>query len=288
MKRVLIIGSTGRIGRAVLTEFQPINTRLRALVRNPAGVYLPPDVEVSCGDLAVPQTLEKPLEDVDTVFLVWTAPPATIRSVLDLMLSRVRRIVFLSSPWQTRHPLFQAAQPNAISSIHAEIEGLIRASGIDWTFLRPGMFASNTKFWWAPQIRSGAATIRWPHAAALTAPIDDRDIAAVALRTLTEDGHEGREYVLTGPQSLTQSEQLSLIGEALGRRVDMQDISPDEARREWIPFFPSPVLEMLLKAWAAAIPQPALVTTAVEDITRNPARSFRQWALDHAADFRLR
>jgi len=153
------------------------------------------------------------------------------------------------------------------------------------TFLRPGMFASNALFWWAPQIRAGDV-VRWPHLAAPSAPIDERDIAAVGVRALCEDGHARAEYVLTGPQSLSQFEQLSTIGRVTGRSFRIEEMSPDDARREWATFWSASVINMLLDAWAAAIGLPAFVTSTFEEITGAPARTFREWATDHAPDFR--
>ena len=121
--------------------------------------------------------------------------------------------------------------------------------------------------------------------AAPTAPIDERDIAAVAVRALCEDGHAGAEYVLTGPQSLSQFEQISTIGDVIGRSLRMEEISPEEARRELLALMPAFVVNMLLDAWAAAIGQPALVTSTVAEITGAPARTFRDWATDHAEAF---
>ena len=147
------------------------------------------------------------------------------------------------------------------------------------------MFAANALCWWAPQIRAGDV-VRWPYLAAPTAPIDERDIAAVAVRALCEDGHAGAEYVLTGPQSLTQFEQISTIGGVIGRSLRIEEMSPDEARRELLAVMPAFVVNMLLDAWAAAIGQPAFVTSTVAEITGAPARTFRDWATDHAAEFR--
>ena len=118
--------------------------------------------------------------------------------------------------------------------------------------------------------------MRWPYADAPTAPIDERDIAAVAVWALCGEGHAGAEYVLTGPESLTQREQVSIIGNVIGRPLRMEEASPDEAN----------VPDMVLRAWSAAIGQPAFMTFAVEEITGTPARTFRQWVVDHAADFR--
>src|SRR5438105_696134 len=99
------------------------------------------------------------------------------------------------------------------------------------SIIRPGMFASNPLFWWATAIRA-EGVVRWPYGAAETAPIDDRDVAAVAARTLYQDGHAEGDYVLTGPQSLSQAEQVRIIGDVLGRRIKFEELSPDEFRAE--------------------------------------------------------
>ena len=147
------------------------------------------------------------------------------------------------------------------------------------------MLAGNALGWWASQIRAGDV-VRWPYADVPTAPIDERDVAAVAIRALCENGHAGAEYVLTGPQSLTHAEQVSTIARAIGRPLRFEEVSPDEWRRECVPSWPPTVVNMLLDAWAAASGQPAFVTSTVAGITGTPARTFLDWATDHAAEFR--
>ena len=128
--------------------------------------------------------------------------------------------------------------------------------------------------------------VRWPYPKSPTAPIHELDIAAVAARALCEEGYDRGDYVLTGPQSLTQLEQVSIIGEAIGRPLRFAEISPEEARNELSTLMPAPVAGMLLNAWAAGIGQPAFVTSTVADITGRPPRTFRDWVIDHAAEFR--
>jgi uncharacterized protein YbjT (DUF2867 family) len=284
VNRILLIGATGTVGRQVLSQLPATGVRLRALARSPHTPGLPPHVEVIRGDLTLPETLDACLAGINTVFLVWTAPPAAVAPALERIAKHARRIVFLSAPLKTPHPFFQ--QPNPAGALAAQIERLIETSGLEWTFLRPGMFAANALAWWAPQIRAGADVVRWPHAAAPTAPIHERDIAAVAVRALCEDGHAGAEYVLTGPQSLSQSQQLSIIGDVIGRPLRMEEISPEAARSELLALMPAAVVNMLLNAWAAAIGQPAFVTSTVAELTGAPPRTFRDWATDHAAEFR--
>jgi uncharacterized protein YbjT (DUF2867 family) len=278
---ILVTGATGRVGRQVVSRLLATDARVRALTRNPEAADLPPEVEVVRGDLTAPESLDRGLDGVETVFLVWTAQADAVPAAVERIARHARRIVFLSSPYQTPHPFFQ--QPNPLAALHAEIERLIKASGLRWTFLRPGMFAVNTLTWWAPQIRAGDV-VRWPYADAPTAPIHERDLAEVAALALLEAGHDGAEHVLTGPQSLSQREQVATIGEVIGRPLRFEEMSPEEARREWP--VPAPVVNMLLNAWAAALGQPALVTSTVAEITGRPARTFRDWVADHAGAFR--
>jgi uncharacterized protein YbjT (DUF2867 family) len=286
MNRTLVTGATGRVGRQVVSQLLAAGVPVRALCRNPHSANFPPEVEVAAGDLTLPATLSAPLDGIDSVFLVWCAPAAAVPSAIEEIARKARRIVFLSSPHQTNHPLFQGAQPNPMSRMHAEIERLIQASGLAWTFLRPGMFAANARAWWAPQIRAGDV-VRWPYSCAPTAPIHERDIAAVAVRALCDHRHAGLDYVLTGPQSLTQAEQVSTIGSVIGRSLRLEEIHPDEAQRELFAMIgmSASVTKMLLRAWAAAIGQPALVTFTVAAITGMPAHTFRDWALDNASEF---
>ena len=278
MNRILVVGATGNVGGQVVSQLADRGAQLRALARNPDAAQLPAQVEVVAGDLTIPETLDSGLDGVDSVFLVWTAPPATAAAVLERISKTARRIVFLSAPLKTAHPLFQ--QPNPSRAFAERVERLIEGSGLEWTFLRPGMFSANARHWWAPQIRAGDV-VRWPYLSVHTAPIDERDIAAVAVRALCENGHDKAEYVLTGPQSLSQFEQIETIGGVLGRALRIEEMPPDEARRELAAIIPG----MLLDAWAAAIGQPAFVTSTVAEVTGVPARTFLDWATDNATAF---
>jgi uncharacterized protein YbjT (DUF2867 family) len=291
MSPMLVIGSTGHVGSQVVTQLSDRGVRVRAMTRKPGSAHLPLQVEVAHGDLTLPETLEPVLNGVDSVFLVWTAPPTTFAQVLERIAQRVRRIVFLSAPLKTPHPFFQ--QPNATRVLAEQMEQSILASGLEWTFLRPGMFASNSAHWWGQQLRGGDL-IRWPYLDVPTAPIDPRDIAAIGVRALLEDGHAGAEYVLTGPESLTQREQISTIGSVLGRSFRIEEMTPDEARKELVSVMDwgmapatsvSAVIEKLLSAWGAAAGLPAFVSPTFAEITGFPPRTFREWACDHAGEF---
>jgi uncharacterized protein YbjT (DUF2867 family) len=280
---VLVTGATGRVGRAVVDQLIDAGVPVRALTHSSeSAAMLPANIEVVAGDLTVPESLDAGLRDVSAVFLVWTAPPETAPAVVERIATHTGRVVFLSAPHKTPHPFFQ--QPNPMAVLYANIELLIAAAGLESTIIRPGMFASNALSWWANPIRSGRV-VRWPYGAAETAPVDDRDVAAVAARALSQEGHAGGDYVLTGPESLSQAEQVSIIGDVLERRIKFEELSPDEFRSETEGSWPRPAVDMLLAAWAATMGRPAFITSTVSDILGSAPRSFRQWVADHATAF---
>jgi uncharacterized protein YbjT (DUF2867 family) len=143
MNRILVTGCTGNVGRQVVEQLAAAGARFRAMTRHPDAAGLPPQVEVMHGDLTVPETLDRCLQDIDTVFLVWVAPEAAVVSALQRIATHARRVVFLTAPLKTPHPFFQ--QPNPSRDLAERIERLIETSSMEWTFLRAGIFAGNAR-----------------------------------------------------------------------------------------------------------------------------------------------
>ncbi len=106
------------------------------------------------------------------------------------------------------------------------------------------------------------------------------------MRALAGEGHGKAKYVLTGPEALTQVEQVHTIGEAIGRPLRFEEIPPEAARQQMVGYLPPSAVNGALDAWARMVTEPEPVTSTVEDVTGAPARTFREWAIDHAGDFR--
>ncbi|WP_214410617.1 NAD(P)H-binding protein [Sphaerisporangium fuscum] len=276
----VVFGARGNVGRHVAAGLRAAGERVRVTSRDPSTAGFPPNIEVVAADLEHPATLPAALEGAEKVFLY--AKAAGAGGFVDAARSAgVRHVVLLSSA-SVVHP---DAERNPIAREHLAVERPIEDSGIGWTFVRPGMFATNTRWWWTASIRS-ENVVRVPYPEAQTSPIHEKDMAAVAVAALTRPGHAGRAYTVYGPQSLTLREQVRHIGDAVGREITFEVISPEEARVELGRTMPPIGVETILRAWAAGDGRPAPTSTVVEEITGRPAHTFAQWAADHADDFR--
>ncbi|SBW18133.1 SDR family oxidoreductase [Protofrankia symbiont of Coriaria ruscifolia] len=278
---ILVTGATGNVGRQVTSQLLNAGVPVRALTRDPDSARLPHGVDIVRGDLLTPDTVATAIHGAEAVFLMWPFPTAkSAPSVLDALKEHARRIVFLSSG-VVRDDLDK--QANSIGRRHADVERSIERSGMEWTFLRPHGFATNT-FSWAPQIRAGDI-VRGAYGAAAMTLLHELDIASVAVHALIENDHVGRRYVLTGPEILTQVEQVHILGDAIGRPLLWEEIPPDAARQQMLSWLPSSVVDVVLDGYAHMVTEPGPMTSTVEEITGVPARTFREWATDHVDDF---
>ncbi len=253
---MLAVGASGTVGRHVGLQLAATGVRARTLTPRA---------------LLDPQSLEAAAQGVGAVLLGWPFPTAEgAAEAVGVLAREVGRVVFLAS-----------ARPGPPEG---EIEAMLAGSGVRHTVLRAHGFAAALQ--WAEEIRGGGVVRGYGGAARLN-PVDERDVAAVAVRALVEDGHDGARYVLTGPESPTQAEQVGIIGRAAGRRVTWEEIPRESARRRLCAAGrPPAAVDGILDLVQARIAAPEPATTTVQDLTGHPARSFRAWAADHAALFR--
>lgn len=276
---IVVTGATGTVGRQVVQQLVERGVPARAVARDPASARLPSSAEVVRADLTDPGSLEPHLAEADAAFLVWpfTSPELAAgpgRRVVEALARHVPRIVYLSAEAAAGRP----------DSFWSTIERLIEGSGAAWTMLRPTGFAVNTLMW-ADQIRNGGV-VRWPYGAASRSLIHERDIAAVAVRALTEDRHAGQRYLLTGPETITQAEQVAVIGEVTGHLLRWEELEPQAARQHLLSAWGDPAfVDSALATWRGLTTRPEPVNRTVQEVTGVPARTFRQWAHDHRSDF---
>jgi uncharacterized protein YbjT (DUF2867 family) len=278
---VLVTGATGAVGRLVVGELLAAGADVRALTRTPDQAGLPTGVQVVRADLADPATLTADLfAGVESVF-VFPSGAALDGFVEAALAGGVERFVVLSSLAVSTH--FPRDIGSASQVHHLEVETAITSRTDRWTMLRPGTFANNLLSWAYPIKAAGRVTAPYIHSA--QTPIHEADVAAVAAIALTQPGHEGKIYELTGPQSLTRIEQVAAISSAIDREIAIDEISPEQFREEVSRFIPEDVIAMLLDYWSDTVTVPDVPMTTVQDVTGRPGRTLAEWAVDHRADF---
>lgn len=276
----VVFGARGNVGRHVAAGLRAKGEQVRSTSRTPDTAGLPPDAEVVAADLERPETLPAALEGAERVFL-YAKPDGIDGFVSAARSAGVRHVVLLSSG----SVQLGDAERNPIARMHGAVESALEKSGLEWTFVRPGMFATNAVALWQQAIRH-EGVVRLPYPDAQTAPIHEKDMAALAVTALTEPGHLGRAYPVWGPESLTLRQQVRYIGEAIGRDIAIETIPVEQARAELGKTLPAPAADAVLAGWKAGTTAPAQVSTIVEEVTGRPAHTFAQWARDHANDFR--
>lgn len=273
-QKILVAGATGTVGRQVVTELLARGHAVRALTRDPAKADFPAGVEVVRGDLTDPDSLVPALEGVTGVHLItfggaYFAPLETGPRILELARAAgVRRVTVLHGGEAT--PLEQAVRA---------------ADGLDWTVLMPVEFMGNALEWADGIVTAGE--VREPFVSRLSAMVHEGDIGAVAAVALTEEGHGRQEYVITGPELLTVGDKVATIAGARGREIALVELTEEEAVAQWrAAGHPEDVIGFLLEAYGNTPEVGRTVADTVEKVTGRPARTFRQWAAEHADTFR--
>lgn len=269
----LIAGATGNVGRHLVSELTKQEHHVRALTRNPQNASFPDQVEVVEGDLTRPRTLVDPFEGVTSLHLITIngdsfEPLDTAPELVKLAEEAgVQRVTVL---W---------------SGFEGPVERAVKASNLEWTILQPQEFMSNT-LEWAQSIRE-KGVVREAFGNRKTAMIHESDIARVAAAALTEEGHTGKEYTLTGPEVLTPTGAARIIGEVVGREVRFEELTEEQALKEMLQSGIEEETAEFVLSWHRDTPEEGYtVVPIVEEVTGRRPRTFRQWVEEHAKIFK--
>ncbi|WP_026932037.1 NAD(P)H-binding protein [Glycomyces tenuis] len=281
---MLITGATGAVGRPLVDALLARGAKVRALTRYPASAGFPDGVEVVAGDPSRPEEIAPHLQDVRAVFLNARAIGDAVGDFAELARrAGVRRLVALAA-YNVEHDL--ALQPSRyVGDRNRECEAAAEESGLEWVSLRPDVYANMALPLWGAQLARGDE-VSWPFPDFTEAAIDPRDVAEVAARALTDDDLLGTKPVLTGPEAISHTEMVTALAEATGRPLRYRAIGPVEAVAQIAAMgLPPELAASFIARYAAFDGRPATVTGEVERLLGRPARSYRDWARDHAAFF---
>jgi uncharacterized protein YbjT (DUF2867 family) len=278
---ILVTGATGHIGKELVPLLAEAGQSVRVFTRDERKVaHLEACVERAIGDFDRPETLLPAMKGVERLFLVTYETPQDIRVLEAARKAGVQHIIKLSTLEATEHKI-------KVGKWHYEHEELIRASCLDWTFLRPGMFMSNSIDWWADSIK-GQGSVFFPGGKkGRVAPIDPRDVAAVAALALTKSGHSGQAYELTGSELFTIAEMVQVISQVLGKSIQYMDIPPIAAKVFMLKTGMDKSLVNALMEMLASLRrnEGALVTDTFESLTGRSPRTFEAWCREHIQAF---
>lgn len=282
---ILVIGSTGTVGSEVVRQARQAGADVRALVRSAekGADAEAAGSELAIGDCSDPSSLDAALEGVDHLFVVLPAGPDQVELETNAIEAARRKggvhVVKLS---------VIGADPEApvrFGASHGQIERALAESGLPSTLVRPTDFMQNA-FGWASTLRSGQVYSPTPEAQ--IASVDVRDIVAVGVVALTEPGHEGKVYELTGPEALTRREQVLKLAAAAGVDAEVVGVSNDQARDAMLAAgYPEYAVGGLIEL-NVHVYEPGYASGlagGVREATGRDPRSFEEFARDNAQAF---
>jgi uncharacterized protein YbjT (DUF2867 family) len=273
--RIVVTGVNGKIGSRLALRALEAGYEVVGASSHPEHVGARP-YEVLPVRLDQPETLRAAISGCDATFL-YPAAAAVDELVRELEKADLRHVVLMTSS--------SVLLPRAglLAEEFRAVEQAVQASDLPWTLLRPDAFASNTLAWAQQVTALGSVSLPYPDAHVV--PVDEDDIVDAAVAALTDERHVRRAYLLTGPESLTQRQQVELIGHGLGRDLGVVELTRNQWRTAVEDFMPAFVADALLDLWAESENTPQPTDHTVREVTGQRPRTFAQWVEEHLDAF---
>jgi uncharacterized protein YbjT (DUF2867 family) len=282
---ILVTGATGNVGSEVVKQLALAGHKVRAFVNDTEAAkrLFATGVDIVKGDFMDSTSLDVAFRDIERAYLLAPFTSDLVTHEANVIAAAKRAKV----KYVVKHSVLGAQYEGiTLGKWHRAGEKLLESSGIGWTFLRPSGFFNNA-LGWAGMIKQGA-TVYYPTGDGKLGIVDVRDIAAVAVKALTEPGHEGKSYDVTGPQALTTQEQVDLIGKVIGKPLSFVNV-PDQAARDSMVGMgmSEPIVEVMLEFTnLIRAGQAGLVSDTVQKVTGKAPRAFEAWVKETASAFR--
>jgi uncharacterized protein YbjT (DUF2867 family) len=274
----LVTGATGNVGAEVVSALIAAAQEVRALVRADKPPALPAGVEAVAGDLNRPESLTDALAGVRGLFLL-PGYEDMEGVVAQARTAGVDRIVLLSGSSAA-----SGDTSNAVSAYMLRSEDAVRRSGLPFTILRPFGFMSNA-LRWRDQLQAGDVVVE-PFADVAVAVVDPADIGPVTASALLDPAHEGRSYVLSGPEALTPADHARILGAVLGRALRLEPQSNEDARAQMTSQMPVEYVDAFFDFYVDGSLDESQVQPTVREVLGREPRTFEQWAAAHVDAFR--
>ena len=282
MPRVLIIGATGNVGSLLLEQLLalPSPPTVRVSSRDPSKATFPPSVEVVQGDVSDATTWPGMFASVDRVFLYAVYGKQSAELMQAMKAGGVSYVVLLSAKWRTTEP------DHPFARMVAPWEDAVQAAGLSYTFIRAAGFSTNTFMQWVGEINA-TGRLSLPYPDSQSAPVAAEDMAAVALTALTSERLRDAAPVLTGPVSLTQTQQVEALNRVRAKAglkpIELRKVSPEEWKAAMVAHMPPFLCDALLMTWKKAVGQPEAIDCS-EPLTGLPSLSYDAWVDKYEAE----
>ncbi len=227
MAKILVFGATGNTGSILVPALLSAGHEVRAFVRNEEKAQSLKDAgaEIYLGDLDQGDTIDGALEGIEKVyFCTWNGPTASAQG--NNIVNAIKRAG--TKPFIVRHSAYGTEGSRLIQQIN-EVDNAIKGSGIPWTSIKPTFFMQNMMMV-SPSIQNGGQ-IYWDWADGKAGMIDIRDVADSALGALTGKAEHGKEYILTGPESISMHDVAASFAKVLSKEINYVAV-PHEASKE--------------------------------------------------------